>query len=669
MLFDLKAQQVPCAFDNYQRLHKTTIAEVEKIIREGVIKSKSYKQLTSSSVKIIPVVVHVIHNGGTENITDAQIQSQIDVLNEDFRKIVGTNGDGNGVDTEIEFCLAKKTPEGKCTNGIVRIQSALSNHQTYQRSLLKQLSYWDNTRYLNMYVVKSINGSSGILGYSSFPGGPPDEDGIVVRHNYFGRIGTAAASIGRTTTHEIGHWFGLYHTFNGGCGVDTCADGDYVCDTPPAANPNFGCPTINSCSIDFPDVNDQIQNYLDYSDDVCKDMFTMGQKTRMHATLNTIRTLIWSDSNLVYTGCDSGYVSSPCNVVADFTANSQTICVNNQILFTNKTLNGGTSYQWYFSGGIPATSISTNPLITYNVLGTYPVKLVAYGALGSDSVEFLNYITVTTPPVGQALPYFEGFESVSFPTNGITIDNPDGGITWERDTIAVQFSGAASAKINNLINTNYGQSDALMLPSFDFTSYGGTPYLFFKWAYAKSDPSYSDELIVLVSKDCGVNWSQVFYRTGTNLVTGSTQATPYVPDSATVWKTANVNLNTFATYSNVLIKIVNVTDGGNNLYIDHINLGANITGIDGVENTISNLEVFPNPSTANFSVQYNLKANEAIIISLYDALGKKIYSSEKLNRMTGLNKEEISIDLPSGFYTLKIQANNNSTNKKIIISK
>ncbi|MBI3520107.1 MAG: T9SS type A sorting domain-containing protein [Bacteroidetes bacterium] len=659
----------PCYFDKYQVARKETILNSERIISDFIRNNQVYKKALSGTIKVIPVVVHIIHNGGTENISDAQIQSQIDVLNEDFRKIVGTNGDGNGVDTEIEFCLAKKTPDGKCTNGIVRIQSTLSNHQTYQRSMLKQLSYWDNTRYLNMYVVKSINGSSGILGYSSFPGGPPDEDGIVVRHNYFGRIGTAAASIGRTTTHEIGHWFGLYHTFNGGCGVDTCADGDYVCDTPPAANPNFGCPTINSCSIDFPDVNDQIQNYLDYSDDNCKDMFTMGQKNRMHATLNTIRTLIWSDSNLVYTGCDSGYVTTPCNVVADFTANSQTICVNNQILFTNKTLNGGISYQWYFPGGTPVTSTSTNPLITYNALGTYPVKLVAFGSIGSDSVEFLNYVTVTTPPVGQALPYFEGFESVSFPSSGITIDNPDGGITWERDTTAIQFSGSASAKINNLINTNYGQSDALLLPSFDFTSYSGTPYLFFKWAYAKSDPSYSDELIVLVSKDCGVNWSQVFYRTGTNLVTGPTQTTPYIPDSTTVWKTANVNLNTYATYSNVLIKIVNVTDGGNNLYVDHINLGSNITGIDDIENNITSLEVFPNPTIGNFSVHYNLKNTEIITISLFDALGKKVYSSEKVTRVIGLNKEEVSTNLPNGFYTLKIQSNSYSLNRKIIISK
>jgi len=176
----------PCYFDNYQRQNKVYVEKAEKNISNAIRNIVEYKN-HSAVIKIIPVVVHVIHNSGTENISDSQIQSQITVLNEDFRKIAGTAGDGNGVDTEIEFCLAKKTPDGKCSNGIVRIQSSLTNHLTYQRAQLKNLSYWDNTRYLNMYIVKTINGTSGILGYSSYPGGPPDEDGIVVRHDYFGR--------------------------------------------------------------------------------------------------------------------------------------------------------------------------------------------------------------------------------------------------------------------------------------------------------------------------------------------------------------------------------------------------------------------------------------------------------------------------------------------------
>lgn len=670
LTFYSKAQESePCYFDKYKRANKRTVSGAELKIQEG-IKTAALKPRTHNpNLKVIPIVVHIIHDGGISNISDAQIQSQLEVINEDYRKIAGTNGDGNGVDTEVEFCLAKKDPQGKCTNGIIRINSPLSNHQTYQRSMLKQLSYWDNTRYLNIYVVKNINNGSGTLGYSSFPGGPPDEDGIVVRHDYFGKTGTAAASLGRTTTHEIGHWFGLYHTFNGGCGSDTCTDGDYVCDTPPAANPNFGCPAINSCSNDLPNVNDQIQNYLDYSNDNCKNMFTAGQKQRMGATLMNLRSDIWQQWNIDSTGCDSGFVSGNCNVIADFVTPEPTICIGNSITFYNKSQNNPISFQWYFQGGTPATSGVANPAVTYSSAGSFQVKLIVTNLQGTDSLILYNYINVTTPPVGQALSYSENFESFAFPGLGISIDNPDAGITWERDTVAVAYQGIASAKINNLINTNYGQSDALILPGFDFTSFTGIPYLFFKWAYAKSDPAYSDELMVLVSKDCGVNWSQVFYRTGASMATGITQTTPYLPDSTTVWKTANISLAGYAAFQNVMIKIVNVTDGGNNLYIDAINLGSDITGMNENENTVTDFLIFPNPTSGSFTIEYTLPVKNTMSIAITDVLGRIRYSTDIKNQITGKHKQEINLSLENGVYSIILVTKNNIFNKKVIINR
>jgi len=668
--FIIKAQNnEPCYFDKYQRINKAAIAKAELEIQKGLHKAEKKLLPYNPNLKVIPVVVHVIHDGGTNNISDAQIQSQIAVLNEDFRRKIGTNGFGAGVDTDIEFCLAKKDPQGKCTNGIIRINSPLSNHQTYQRSQLKLLSYWDNTRYLNMYVVKNINNGSGISGYSSFPGGPPDEDGIVVRHDYYGKTGTASASLGRTTTHEVGHWFGLYHTFNGGCGVDTCADGDYVCDTPPAANPNYGCPTINSCSNDLPNVNDQIQNYMDYSNDNCKSMFSNGQKQRMNATLASFRNDIWQPWNTDSTGCDSGFVNSNCKVIADFVTLNPNICVGNSIIFYNKSQNMPISYQWYFQGGTPSISSVANPTVSYSAIGNFLVKLVATNSNGIDSLIINGYVNVTTPPIGQTLPYFENFESVTFPTNGITIDNPDGGITWERDTIATAYQGIASAKINNLINTNYGQSDALLLPRFDFTSFTGTPYLNFKWAYAKSDPNYSDELIVLASKDCGVNWSQVFYRTGTAMRTGTTQTTPYVPTASTVWKIANISLATYTTYPNVQLKIVNVTDGGNNLYIDNINLGALITSIDEANTQINDVLVYPNPANGSFLIEYALTNNDNVTIEITDILGREVYKTLNKTQIIGTNKQEINTSLVNGVYNITIKTSNSIINKKVIVNK
>lgn len=656
----------PCWFDTYQRQNQFFIQKAERTINNAVQLNADASR-SSHSIKIIPVVVHVVHNGGIENISDAQIQSQIDVLNEDFRKISGTNGDGSGVDTEIEFCLAKISPDGHCTNGIVRVRSTLTNHLTYQRAMLKQLSYWDNTRYLNMYVVKSINGGSGIAGYSSFPGGPSDEDGIVVRYNYFGRTGTIAPGTnGRTTTHEISHWFGLYHTFNNGCGIDTCTDGDYVCDTPPAADPNFGCPVINSCSNDFPDVNDQIANYCDYSDDACKNMFTAGQRARMAATLNTFRTLIWNASNLAATGCDTSIISPiTCPPVADFTALTTNICVGSTITFYNRSLNNPTNYKWTFSGGTPAASIVANPVVSYNTPGIYDVILIVSDSASSDTLELFSYINVTTPVAGMPNTWGDNFENGNFPANNLMIDNPDGGITWERTTDAA-YEGIACARIQNLINTNYGQSDALLLPRIDFTALPTPVKLGFKWAYARSDANYSDELIVLVSDDCGTSWTQKFYRTGNTLVSGPTQTTLFIPDS-TQWKTASIDLTSYSSSDHVDIKIVNVTDGGNALYIDSLKLGD--FDFNTLPSSVVDLEVqkallFPNPAQNQLTLKLADANNQNISeVDVTDFVGKKILELKNLNtpEMT-INTNQLS----NGLYLLSVKSGNTYSQLKFI---
>ena len=161
-------------------------AEINKRVRE--ITESQYRQPFDTAVIYIPVVVHVIHLPGTpegtaENIAMSKIQSQIRVLNEDFRKIPGTPGDGNGVDTKIEFFLAQKDPNGNCTDGVVRVASNLTNHNPNQAAALKALSWWDNTKYLNMWVVRDMGS---VLGYATFPGGTPALDGVVIVYTSFG---------------------------------------------------------------------------------------------------------------------------------------------------------------------------------------------------------------------------------------------------------------------------------------------------------------------------------------------------------------------------------------------------------------------------------------------------------------------------------------------------
>lgn len=255
----------------------------------------------------IPVVVHVMHNNasgtiggiGNINITDAQIKSQIEVLNEDFRKKINTKGYNThpvGADVKIEFCLADRAPDGKPSAGINRIFYGKSIYEftNYEEEKqMKAMSYWPSDRYLNIWVV-GMNGV--VLGISQFPYSSgleglndPDDgaltDGIIVQFDAFGRVGNLAKfyDLGRTATHEVGHWLGLLHIW----GDQYCGD-DFVSDTPPQAQSNKNlstkCPvTYSNCSGTV--TVDMSNNYMDYSPDLCLNIFTLQQKQRMRAAL------------------------------------------------------------------------------------------------------------------------------------------------------------------------------------------------------------------------------------------------------------------------------------------------------------------------------------------------------------------------------------------------
>ena len=258
----------------------------------------NYTDKESNAIITIPVVVHVIWKTNAENISEAQILSQITILNEDYRR---TNSDKTNTptvwnsiatDTEIEFCLAKTDPQGNLTTGITRTQTttnsfSLSNDQMkYTNTGGKDA--WPNKDYLNIWVCSL---QSGVLGYAT----PPSSfigtyDGVVINHENFGNISSSqsAYNLGRTATHEVGHWLNLEHIWgaSGSCG------NDQVTDTPKQEIENYGCPTFpskaNSCNTTNPN-GDMFMNYMDYSDDACMNLFTAGQKTRMLAAINLYR--------------------------------------------------------------------------------------------------------------------------------------------------------------------------------------------------------------------------------------------------------------------------------------------------------------------------------------------------------------------------------------------
>ncbi|MDQ3021040.1 MAG: zinc metalloprotease [Bacteroidota bacterium] len=253
----------------------------------------------------IPVVVHVVYKTSAENISTAQVQSQIDILNQDFRKL---NSDVSGVptvfqssvaDCMINFCLASRDPNGAATTGITRTQTTKKSFST--NDFVKYTSRggkdaWDRNKYLNIWVCNLAL----YLGYAQFPGGPAATDGVVIGHKYFGNTGTAVYPFnkGRTATHEVGHWINLRHIWgDDGTG---CTGSDLVTDTPNQADENYGCPGFPTISCSNGPNGEMYMNYMDYTDDRCMFMFSNGQSSRMTATLNGTRATI-----LTSNGCSA----------------------------------------------------------------------------------------------------------------------------------------------------------------------------------------------------------------------------------------------------------------------------------------------------------------------------------------------------------------------------
>lgn len=245
-------------------------------------------QHNSRTVITIPVVVHVVWNTTAENISDNQIFSQINVLNEDFRKMnadvsqVPTIFQGVVADAEIEFCLAQRDPNGNATTGITRTQTSVTSFSTNNNVKFNATGgkdAWPRDQYLNLWVCDLGNG---LLGYAQFPGGSASTDGVVCDYAYFGSGGTATYPYdkGRTATHEVGHWLNLRHIW----GDATCGN-DQVSDTPVHNTSNGGCPAYPHYSTCSGSPIEMTMNYMDYTYDACMYMFTLGQSTRMNAVL------------------------------------------------------------------------------------------------------------------------------------------------------------------------------------------------------------------------------------------------------------------------------------------------------------------------------------------------------------------------------------------------
>lgn len=274
----------------------------------------------------IPVVVHVVYRTAVENISDAQIHSQIQILNEDFRKL---NADFSSVtpsvfqaaaaDCAIQFVLAKQTPSGDSSTGITRTQTTVTSFTTNNSVKFSSLGgkdAWPASQYLNIWVCKL---ASGLLGYAQFPGGPAASDGVVCSYRAFGNTGAVLAPFnkGRTATHEVGHWLNLFHIWGDDGG--SCNGTDLVGDTPDQGAEHYGCPAFPSISCNNGPNGAMFMNFMDYTDDACMSMFTLGQKARMDVLF-----LPGGARASLLNSNGGSYPLPPCSM----TSNIQTVFVN-----------------------------------------------------------------------------------------------------------------------------------------------------------------------------------------------------------------------------------------------------------------------------------------------------------------------------------------------------
>ncbi len=619
-----------------------------------------------SQVRVIPVVVHVLHYYGEENITDYQVRDAIDRLTIDFRKLNADTVDIIPVfkpiaaDCEIEFHLANIDPNGNCTNGIEHVFTS----RTFFAGEHSKIHNWPNNKYLNIWIVNSLTNSSAV-GYTHFPGGADSTDGIMMLHNYFGSIGTSNPVNPRQLTHQLGFYLNLLSPWQSGSFGSICGD-DGVMDTPET----MGSSSCNlSLSVCNPPIIENVQNFMEFS--YCNRMFTQGQKARMRALLDSTvngRNNLWTPANLAATGTDGSPVTI-CSPVADFIGADG--CVGDPIAFKNMSWNAPiTSWSWSFPGGNPSMSTDSNPTVTYATAGFYDATLIVTSATGIDTIT-KSAIVHITDTAQLTIPYSEDFESVNSLV-GVDgwIDNIDQSSTclWTRTSIANTTPGGSYCiKIDNY-NNSANEIDAWVSPSIDFSNITFPIIFKFQVANAQRSNVSDDELGLYYSINCGESWQFTSYvKAGAILSTAGVVPIDFTPGSTSQWRQETVTINAVQNKPNVRFKFTNKSDNGNNIYIDDINITGTITGVNETNLTENDFVVFPNPSAGISKVEYSITKNADVKITVHNIVGELIFTTSSENKTPGYH-EVMLPSLSPGVYLVELNVNGKRFYKKLITS-
>ncbi len=622
----------------------------------------------TDQVYIIPVVFHVVHNYGAENISYDQILGAVEWMNKDYRLQRSDTSQIHpafkniAADTKIEFRLARIDPNGDCTIGVTRTIS----ETTYAggEDAKDAAPTWPPEMYLNVWTVFSLG--NGAAGWSYYPGTAPyGSDGIILLHDYIGVSGTSTAGHGSVITHEAGHFLNLPHPWGStndpelqsNCDID-----DGISDTPNTIG-------HTSCNVNAVSCGslDNVQNFMEYS--YCYKMFTLGQSNVMRATLNSSvsgRNNLWSPANLIATGTNDGYTPDICAPVADFKSNKNMGCNGFTVQYNDLSYNTDFigQYNWTLEGGEPATSIESDPLVVYNQKGQFDTQLYVENPTNFDSKTELNYIRVYDVVDGFSLPYTESFETPNFPlitgnTNNDFYIDPAGERTWEQSNLG--YSGK-SIKILNRYNEN-GVMNRIYLPNIYVENPGQAIKVSLKIAYGRSDEVTSDRLKFYASTTCGDSLRIVQVLSGSTLTSTYVSAWSSYTPATEDWKTQTFTINSAILKSNNLRLVIEAeSGGGNTIYVDEVSFELIPTDVNNISSE-EELSIYPNPCYDDLFIQ-NPESDKALRLTLTDYTGKIIQVAEAFGHE--INASSLIQNLPAGIYFLKTETNSKVKTFKLI---
>ncbi len=624
-------------------------------------------------------------------------------------------------DARIEFRLARLDPNGNPTTGINRVYSDRSTMRSASeepgavsyntwRNNMKSVKQWDPSKYFNIWSVDVIpaTGGSTILGFAQFPGQlamSPETDGVVLGDEYLGNQGSAI-TLGRTLTHEAGHWLNLRHIWGDD---DTRADGtqifdadydedteysiisagsDDVFDTPNQGNrTNNNCPTFVEEGELGTLHGDMFMNYMDYATDACMSLFTFGQVERMRAAMDIYRANIWSEENLVATGVSESFDAGSLKPAVDYMVDRRFICAGGDIEFTNVSTNttSSSTYTWSFPGSNVASVSTKSPTVEFTEPGTYTVQLDVTNANGTTTKVSEDLIHVFSSDAELVAPLYANFThyaSIAGPNNIVSALSEDGVDGWSY----TQIGSPADGEIGGLRVASYLNDEAdvqsLVFKTLNTEALTSGATFSFDYAYVKKQPDTDDRFILSYRTTCTGAW-KVLYQNSTNPCIGNEveaegmttnggqiQYVDFYPED-NEWKTVGVDLPpSFRDKEEVYIRIEYFGRHGNYFYFDNVNISNAPLGQEEIvfENSIG---VYPNPNNGNAVVQFNLDNASNVSVEIVDIIGKT-YGSLSNGFGEGENKvqiEAIAGQLSNGVYFAKITKNNRVYTQKFLVSK